>query len=126
MAESLEDLFIPTIFTFSAFAPIFLFCELGDRITNETNEAYNEILRCEWYLAPIKVQKILPITLIGTQKPIYLSGFGNIVCTREAFKNVRNFTFTLKLNILLNLKPFRFQVISRGYSYFTMVNRLKQ
>lgn len=81
-AEIVEDILLSSVFTFSAFAIIFLFSELGERITNKTNEIYNDLMRCEWYKFPRVVQRTLPILISGTQTPIYLNGIGNIVRAR--------------------------------------------
>lgn len=78
MAENAEDLIFPLVFTFTAFAPIFLFCELGERISCAADEIYDEM----------NVKRILPFFLKISQTKIAIEGFGNIVCTRESFKNV--------------------------------------
>lgn len=88
-AENAEDVFMSGFFAIFEFAPIFLFCEFGERISIETEEAYNELLRCNWFIFPMIVRKILPIIIIGNEKPLGIEGFGNIKCTREAFKKVR-------------------------------------
>lgn len=47
------------------------------------------ILQCDWYTFPIEIQQNLPIIIMGTRKPVVICGYGNILCTREAFQNVR-------------------------------------
>lgn len=101
-SESWMDFFSPMVLAFWSFAVIFLFCELGERLTGRFNEIDNEIFGCDWYTFPADVQKMLPIILIGTQTPVLLNGVGNVQCTREAFKIV-NF-FELK-----NVKNFKIQ-----------------
>lgn len=34
------------------------------------------------------VQKMLPTIVMCAQQPVIIVGFGNILCTREVFKNV--------------------------------------
>lgn len=81
---------MPSVFTFAAFFLIFLFCEIGERIDDESNIFYEQICSTEWYSFPKVIQKILPIIIAGIQEPLGLSGYGSIICTREAFKNVRH------------------------------------
>lgn len=57
---------------------------------NATDEIRNEIMRCKWYKFPMAIQKILPIILNGTEEEVGINGYGNIQCSREAFKNVMN------------------------------------
>lgn len=73
---------------FWGYAVIFIFCELGERLTQEYDKLYDVICEFNWYAYPLKVQRILPIAFAGAQDQIILQGFGNCLCTREAFKNV--------------------------------------
>lgn len=65
-----------------------MFCYFGENITNQFNVINHAIYGCDWYLFPHEVQRILPTIMVSTQRPLILRGFGNVVCTREAFKNV--------------------------------------
>lgn len=67
---------------------LLFFCESGEQISERFNDIYELICRMDWYTFPIEFQRIMPIILIGTQKPIELNGFGNVPCTRENFKSV--------------------------------------
>lgn len=63
-------------------------CELGERSTgifSAMDEAINDI---DWHLYPIEIQRMLPIIMIVTQKPIFVKCFGSIAVTRETFKMV--------------------------------------
>lgn len=86
----MSDFLLPSVMTFAAFAVIFLFCEVGQRIIDESNEATTNLIVIEWYTYPMAIKKIYPIIIMGTNEPVKLCGMGNIVCTREAFKNVRH------------------------------------
>lgn len=68
---------------------IVMFCELGQRFTSQFDRIDLETLSLHWYTFPYEVQTILPIIIIGTQKPVEFVGFCNIRCTRETLKNVR-------------------------------------
>lgn len=82
------DLLIVIGLVFGAFGPIFLLCELGERLTDRFNQIENEIFQCNWYTYPMDIQRMLPIIISETQALFVLSGLGNIQCSREAFKNV--------------------------------------
>lgn len=88
MAETLIDFLIPVALMNSAFVLVFIFCELGERLTHRFNRIDNEVLCLSWYMYPLKVKKILPMIVAGTQEPFILTGFGNVPCTRAAFKSV--------------------------------------
>lgn len=46
------------------------------------------IAQGNWYLLPVKLQKILPLSIIVAQNPVYIKAFGNTACTREMFNRV--------------------------------------
>lgn len=71
-----------------SFAIIFACCELGAQLTNQFSTLNEELYRFEWYSLPVGVQRMVLIFMSGTQQPVCLRGYGNIVCTREALKNV--------------------------------------
>lgn len=83
------DLFIPVPLLFWSFSQMFIFSELGERLSDRFNQLDTAIIYCDWYTFPLKLRKSLPMILEGTQKPIRLRGYGNVPCTRETFKNVR-------------------------------------
>lgn len=47
-----------------------------------------ELFQCNWYAYPIETQKLLLTFMSSTQRSKILHGFGNIQCTRNAFKSV--------------------------------------
>lgn len=67
---------------------IFLLCECGERVTGHYNAIDRVICECDWYSFPHDVQKMLPIVMMSTQRPVSLKGFGNIFFIRETFKMV--------------------------------------
>lgn len=67
---------------------LLLYCEFGERVTNEFVELDNEVCQLEWYLLPISVQRFIPFIMNTTQQPIILRGFQSCSCARESFKNV--------------------------------------
>lgn len=73
---------------FGGFIPIFLLCDLGERLTYRFNQIDNAIFQCNWYKYPIEIQTVLPIIVNNTQQSFVLSGMGNIQCSHDALKNV--------------------------------------
>lgn len=87
-AENLADYCLPFCLMFWSFAQIFLMCECGETLTSQFMGLNDAILQCDWYTFPIEVQQNLPIIIMGTRNPVVISGYGMILCTREAFHNV--------------------------------------
>lgn len=71
-----------------AFAQMFVFCNFGQKMSDQFSEGDNKIYQTDWYAFPREVQRMLPIIMMGAQEPIIFHGFGNLTCTREAFKKV--------------------------------------
>lgn len=76
---------------FWAFAQICLFCECGERLSDQYNDIDIKLFQSNWYTFPKDIQKLIPILLNGTKRPAVLRGIGNIILKRKAFKNVRHF-----------------------------------
>lgn len=68
--------------------PLFIFCEMGERVTHEFNVFYEKLCDCHWYAFPIELQQMFLISLSGTQEPAVVQGFVNTTCTRDTFKQV--------------------------------------
>lgn len=88
-AENFKDVALPLMLVFWSFGIVFLFCELGQRLTDQFNEIDKEINRFDWFKFPLRVRKVLPIIMNGTQSLVEIKGFGNIPCSRDSFQNVR-------------------------------------
>lgn len=73
---------------FWSFAICAFFCEFGEMVTSQFDAYDIEIYRCGWYLLPIEMQKLFLIFKSNTQQPKIIRGYGNILCTREIFKEV--------------------------------------
>lgn len=72
-----------------AFGIVYTTCEIGERLCGSFNKISVVIDRLNWYLLPIKVQKMLHVIILIVQCPVTLECFGSISCLREAFKKVR-------------------------------------
>lgn len=58
-------------------------------LTNQFELIHDELCRCDWYLCPIDMQRMVLIVLANTQWPKIVQGFGNVQCTRDSFKKVK-------------------------------------
>lgn len=95
---------------FFGLTTVFIICELGQRMNNDFHEIHNTIDRLDWYLFPIKIQRMLPTIIANAQQPILLECFGSITCTRETFKKVsytdsqcRLIEYEISLTLLFSL-----------------------
>lgn len=76
------------LIAFWSFTLIFVFCMLGEIVTQQFN-TFNEVLcRTDWYLLTSELKQMLVILMSIAQKPAYVHGYGNTIFTREAFKKV--------------------------------------
>ena len=64
-------------------------CELGNLVTNQYELFNDELCQCKWYSSSHEIQNMLIILMANGQQTTYIEGFGNILCTREAFKKVK-------------------------------------
>lgn len=67
---------------------IFIFCELGDRITDQFNKIPNAIYHRNWYTFLKEIQRMIPMILMAAQQPVALQGFANLKFIRESFRKV--------------------------------------
>lgn len=91
------DIIFISFLLFWTIVLIFIFCELGERVTQQFNEFNEQFCQCNWYLFPIEMQRMFIIVISNTQRPAIIEGYANIVCTRDAFKQVRFKADVLKL-----------------------------
>lgn len=80
---------------------ILIFCESGERLTNQFMKINDGIFDSEWYTFSDDLQRKLPIIISGTRLPTYICGYGNILCTRDTCKSV-NFETSLDFFISYN------------------------
>lgn len=83
-----------------AFGAVFIACELGQRTNLIFAECSDMVDQLRWYLFPVELQRMLPMILSYTQRPIEVKCFGSKTCDREAFKYVIAIT-ALKTNPFL-------------------------
>lgn len=73
---------------FWSFIMIYVYCEMGQNVTDQLDNHEYELGQSNWYLFPIELQRIHSIVLAIAQHPTTINGYGNIVCSREAMKLV--------------------------------------
>lgn len=76
---------------------IAIVCESGERVMQQFSNYNDELNQCQWYLLSNNMQLMLLIFMNEVQQPIHIRGYGNIVCTRDSFKEVNIFDRT-KIN----------------------------
>lgn len=96
---------------FWTFILIFFFCELGEMVTDQFHQFSDELGQCSWYLFPIELQRMLVTFMVNAQQPVIIHGFGNTLCTREAFKLVIDSNRTFSKDIIFG---FSFKDGERG------------
>ena len=107
---NLIELIRPLFQAFWSFVLLFLICEFGQMITNRFDQLNEAIDDCDWSSFPKEIQKILPIIIQNTQRPVVLRTFENASCSRETFRRVNFhfevviFCYTIHLFWFINLK----------------------
>lgn len=81
---------------FWSFAICGFYCEFGEMVTHQFHLFDDEIYRCNWYLLPVRLQKMHLIFMQNTQQPTIIRGYPNIWCTREIFKMVISSMFCIQ------------------------------
>lgn len=76
------------VYGFWAFMMVLFASEIGQRFSNTFEKIDDKINEFDWYLLPMEVQRILPIIMINTQRPTFITCFGSSTCSRDTFKKV--------------------------------------
>lgn len=90
----------------SAFSAAFLFCDVGQRLSNSFEQVIDTINEFDWYLFPTKVQRMLPTLMIVAQQPVEIIVIGSISSNRYTFENVRTFKFEIMIDFILEFVVF--------------------
>lgn len=73
---------------FFSLAILLASCELSGRLSNEFDDMNDLVEDIDWYLLPIKIQKIWPMIMMNAQQPVGFKSFGSYVCNRDTYKKV--------------------------------------
>lgn len=68
--------------------PLFLACNLGEIVSIAFENANETIYQITWYACPVELQKCLVPMLLITERPFHMPVFGQLDCSRAAFKAV--------------------------------------
>lgn len=77
------------LYGFWAIILVFFSCEIGQRFTDAYEEIDDKIESFDWYLLPMKIQRMLLILMVNTQQVVYIECFGSMACGRDTFKKVK-------------------------------------
>lgn len=111
------------VLTLWVFGVLFLFCELGQRVTIQFDMFGDEFDRCDWQALPIGMQRMYLMFLADTQQSKYISCFFNIQCTRETFKKVSRASWIQHFNVAFINSEIHFQITNSGFSYFLTIRQ---
>lgn len=70
------------------FGIMFLYCEVGERVTHQFSVFHERLCFSDWFLFPLEMKRMFVIMLSNTHESIIIQGYANTDCTREAFKKV--------------------------------------
>lgn len=84
----LQDLLFTIFCIFYAFGVLLMACECGQGATTAFERCSEIVDQFAWYLFPAEIQRMLPMVLAFTQKPIDIKCFGSAACDRDLFKYV--------------------------------------
>lgn len=73
---------------FWSYTFMFIYCELGEKVSEAFEKLNESIDQLDWYLFSIEIQRLLPTFMIASQQPILIRGLGGSVYTRDTFKRV--------------------------------------
>lgn len=92
------------------------FCsELGQRFSNSFENVDNVFDQLDWYLFPIRIQRLVPMAIMNVQQPVEIKCFGNILCCREQFKKVSSINQLLLFGYGLSKLYWKFSIFIRRW-----------
>lgn len=124
-AHDLKVLISPIFVLINALVSVFITSEITERISSEFDEINDMISEFDWYLFPLKMQKMLPLIMMSAQQTVEFEIFGSFYWNRVAFKKVTNKT-TRQVSAQDYISAFVLfyrQVVHCGFSYFMILRR---
>lgn len=64
----------------------FFLCNFGEDVSNRFIILSDLIYLKSWHLCTLEEQKLFTFMILIAQKPVYMTGFANLRCSRETFK----------------------------------------
>lgn len=74
-----------------AFGLTFVFCEIGQRLSDTFDDLADDFYQCEYESLPNNLQRMIPTLLVIMQNTPALQSLGSSPCSRETFKKVIHF-----------------------------------
>lgn len=84
----LFGIFVESVLGSWVFGPLFVVCELGERMTYQFERFHQELERCDWHTLSIKMQRMYLVFVSDTQQTMNIACYGNILCLRDTFRKV--------------------------------------
>lgn len=82
------ELLESTVYGLFAFTEVLFTAEIGQIFGNRFEEIDGKFNELDWYLFPMKIQRMLPIVMINMQQSCLIECFGSLTCSRETLKMV--------------------------------------
>lgn len=82
------ELFESAVYGCCAFAEVLFTSEIGQIFGDRFEDIDDKINELDWYLLPMKIQRMLPTFMINTQQSTLITCFGSLACSRETLKMV--------------------------------------
>lgn len=70
---------------------MFFSCEIGQQITNMYEDITERFEQLNWYIFPMKVQRIMPTAMINLNETVDIGCFGMMSGSRLQFQKVNAF-----------------------------------
>lgn len=107
-----------SVLMFWSLTIVFIACESGERMSLKFKRFNYALGQCNWYAFPIEMQQMFVTIMASSQSPTFIEAYGNILCTRESFKNVEFFhlffnywwIYLDQMNFISQLISFKFYI----------------
>lgn len=70
------------------FVLLSIFCDFGQKLTDQFESFEAEMYKCKWYIFPIKMKHFFRFAIMNAQELVAIQGFGNIGLSRRTSKTV--------------------------------------
>lgn len=77
------------------------FCLIGDMVTSKFASINNALYDTYWYRFPVETQKMMIVIIPIAQKPIFIRGMNNTICTRFVLAKVNTICYGHRRLILI-------------------------
>ncbi|XP_031628960.1 odorant receptor coreceptor-like [Contarinia nasturtii] len=64
------------------------FCYFGELVTGNIDDVNDMFWQCDWYYLPIKIQQLMPIILMNSEKTIYIGECAGLNASLDVFGKI--------------------------------------